>query len=70
MNSKSLVDFFCSSRTINILRKFAHTKKNRWGRGSIFYHRFMYIAPSRDHYLLNLYLPLKVIQRRFKVSDV
>ena len=31
------------------------------------YHRFMYIAPSSDHALLNLNLPFKLILRRFEV---
>ena len=50
---------------INILEKFAHKRRRE------FYHRFMYIAPSSDHSMINLNLPFKVILRRFEVvSDV
>ena len=35
-----------------------------------FYHRAMYIAPSRDHILLNLNMLFKLIIRRSEFSDV
>ena len=39
----------------------------RWGGGGALHHRFIYIALSSGHFLLNLNLPFKLVPRRFKV---
>ena len=52
------------SETINILRNL-HTHKKKIGMPPEIYHRFMYKAPSNDHSLSTLTLPVKVILRKF-----
>ena len=55
------------AEAINIFRKLLKTNILRDAQGWTFYHRFMYIAPSSGHSLLNCNLPFKLILRRVEV---
>ena len=66
MNSKSLVN--CFPETIKIFEKFAR-KPNIFAIPQEFHHRFMYIAPSSGHSLLNPNVPFKLILRLKLFSD-